>query len=84
MFEQAFKNVDDILWKEAGCTTELDYTEQTSWLLFLKYLEGLEQDKAAEAALAGKKYTPILDAPYRWQDWAAPRGKTARSIPIRR
>jgi hypothetical protein len=33
-FEQAFKNIDDVLWKEAGCTTELDYTEQTSWLLF--------------------------------------------------
>jgi len=46
MFEQAFKNIDDILRKEAGCTTELDYTEQTSWLLFLKYLDGLEQDKA--------------------------------------
>lgn len=26
MFEQAIKNIDDILWKEAGCTTELDYT----------------------------------------------------------
>ena len=46
MFEQAFKNIDDVLWKEAGCTTELDYTEQTSWLLFLKYLDGLEQDRA--------------------------------------
>ena len=32
VFEQAFKNIDDVLWKEAGCTTELDYTEQTSWL----------------------------------------------------
>ena len=51
MFEQAFKNIDDVLRKEAGCTTELDYTEQTSWLLFLKYLDGLEQDKATEAAL---------------------------------
>ncbi len=50
MFEQAFKNIDDVLWKEAGCTTELDYTEQTSWLLFLKYLDGLEQDRADEAA----------------------------------
>src|SRR5664279_4228550 len=59
MFEQAFKNIDDVLWKEAGCTTELDYTEQTSWLLFLKYLDGLEQDKADEAALEGKKYTFI-------------------------
>jgi HsdM N-terminal domain len=65
-FEQAFKNIDDVLWKEAGCTTELDYTEQTSWLLFLKYLDGLEQDKADEAALDGKKYTYILDKPYRW------------------
>jgi type I restriction enzyme M protein len=46
VFEQAFKNIDDVLWKEAGCTTELDYTEQTSWLLFLKYLDSLEQDKA--------------------------------------
>jgi len=51
MFEQAFKNIDDVLWKEAGCTTELDYTEQTSWLHFLKYLDGLEQDRADEAAL---------------------------------
>src|ERR1035437_8580664 len=75
MFEQAFKNIDDVLWKEAGCTTELDYTEQTSWLLFLKYLDGLEQDKADEAALERKKYTFILDKPYRWDTWAAPRGK---------
>jgi type I restriction enzyme M protein len=40
MLEQAFKNIDDVLWKEAGWTTELDYIEQTSWLLFLKYLDG--------------------------------------------
>jgi len=73
MFEQAFKNIDDVLWKEAGCTTELDYTEQTSWLLFLKYLDGLEQDKAIEAALEGKDYFYILDAPYRWESWAAPK-----------
>jgi type I restriction enzyme M protein len=73
MFEQAFRNIDDVLWKEAGCTTELDYTEQTSWLLFLKYLDGLEQDKAAEAALEGRKYSYILAAPYRWESWAAPK-----------
>jgi type I restriction enzyme M protein len=75
MFEQTFKNIDDVLWKDAGCTSELDYTEQTSWLLFLKYLDGLEQDKATEAALEGKKYTFILDQPYRWEKWAAPKGK---------
>src|SRR5579864_8199563 len=78
MFQQAFKNIDDILRKEAGCTTELDYTEQTSWLLFLKYLDGLEEDKATEAALDGKKYAFILDAPYRWESWAAPKGKDGK------
>mgnify|MGYP000881360595 FL=1 len=73
MFEQAFKNIDDVLWKEAGCGSELDYAEQTSWLLFLKYLDGLEQDKAMEAQLEGKVYSFILDEPYRWDVWAAPK-----------
>src|SRR5437588_5128170 len=82
MFEQAFKNIDDALRKEAGCTTELDYTEQTSWLLFLKYLDGLEQDKAMEAALEGKKYTFILDKPYRWESWAARGGPPRDWSPI--
>lgn len=75
MFEQAFKNIDDALRKEAGCTTELDYTEQTSWLLFLKYLDALEQDRADEAKLEGKKYSYILDKPYRWESWASPKNK---------
>ena len=78
MFEQAFRNIDDALRKEAGCTTELDYTEQTSWLLFLEYLDGLEQDKADEAAIAGKKYSYILDKPYRWESWATPKGKDGK------
>jgi type I restriction enzyme M protein len=78
MFEQAFRNIDDVLRKEAGCTTELDYTEQTSWLLFLKYLDGLEEDKVAEAEMDGKRYTYILDKPYRWQNWAAPKGKDGK------
>jgi type I restriction enzyme M protein len=78
MFEQAFRNIDDVLRKEAGCTTELDYTEQTSWLLFLKYLDDLERDRATEAALDGNKYTPILDKPYQWESWAAPKGKDGR------
>jgi type I restriction enzyme M protein len=78
MFEQAFRNIDDILRKEAGCTTELDYTEQTSWLLFLKYLDGLEQDRADEAAQGGKRYTWLLDKPCRWETWAAPKGKDGK------
>src|SRR6204780_3598024 len=78
MFEQAFRNIDDVLRKEAGCTTELDYTEQTSWLLFLKYLDGLEEDKSDEARLDGKKYSFILEKPYRWESWAAPKAKDGK------
>src|SRR5450759_2190826 len=75
MFEQTFKNIDDALRKEAGCTTELDYTEQTSWLLFLKYLDALEHQKAMEAGLEGRKYSYVLDPPYRGESWASPKDK---------
>ncbi|MCE5336157.1 MAG: type I restriction-modification system subunit M [Desulfobacteraceae bacterium] len=78
MFEQVFKNIDDALRKEAGCTTELDYTEQTSWLLFLKYLDALEREKSLVARLAGNRYDYILDRPYRWESWAAPKGKNGK------
>src|SRR5271169_4283517 len=62
MFEQTFKNIDDVLWKEAGCATELDYTEQTSWILFLRYLDDLERANEQRAELQGKKYQYIIDA----------------------
>ena len=73
MFEQVFKNIDDVLHKDAGCTSELDYAEQTSWILFLKYLDDLERERAMEAELVGKPYEYIIDAPYRWESWAAPK-----------
>jgi len=73
MFEQTFKNIDDILHKDAGCGSELDYVEQTSWVLFLKYLDDLERDRATAAELTGKTYTPIIDAAYQWNNWAAPK-----------
>lgn len=73
MFEQAFKNIDNTLRKEAGCATELDYIEQTSWILFLKYLDDFERDKKTGAELAGKNYEPIIADEYKWQNWAAPK-----------
>jgi len=74
MFEQAFKNIDDALWKDAGSSNELDYVEQTSWILFLKYLDDLEEDRLTEAALAGKgAYQYIIDEKFRWTAWAVPK-----------
>ncbi len=66
MFEQTFKNIDDILHKDAGCGSELDYVEQTSWVLFLKYLDDLERDKATAAELTGKAYNLIIELKYQW------------------
>jgi len=73
VFEQTFKNIDDTLWKDAGCSSELDYVEQTSWVLFLKYLDDLEKDKQTAAELASKTYTPIIDEQFKWDVWAAPK-----------
>ena len=73
MFEAVFNNLDDALRKDAGCSSELDYIEQTSWVLFLKYLDDYEKDKQTSAELSGKTYTPIIAKDYRWSTWAAPK-----------
>ena len=73
MFEQTFKNIDDILYKDAGSDSELDYIEQTSWVLFLRYLDELELEKKDKAELKGQSYTFILDEEYRWENWAMPK-----------
>ena len=79
-YEQIFKNIDDILWKESGCSNELDYVEQTSWILFLKYLDDLEDARSDEMELQGKEYIRIIKPEYRWNAWASPKtnngGKT--------
>ncbi len=78
MFEQTFKNIDDILHKDAGCSSELDYVEQTSWILFLKYLDDFEKDKKTAAELAGKSHEGIIDKQYKWEVWAVPKGKDGK------
>ncbi len=72
-YENTFKAIDQILWKESGCSSELDYLEQKSWLLFLKYLDDLESEREDEAELEGKQYKRIITGFYRWSQWAAPK-----------
>ena len=72
MFENAFKAVDDILRKDAGCSTELDYVEQSSWILFLKYLDDFETERANAASLTGATYAPIIEEQYRWRARTTP------------
>jgi type I restriction enzyme M protein len=78
MFENTFKNIDDILHKDAGCSSELDYIEQTSWILFLKYLDDLEKARKIKAELEGAKYKNILLSEYAWNLWACPKGNDSK------
>jgi type I restriction enzyme M protein len=78
MFENTFKNVDDILHKDAGCSSELDYVEQSSWVLFLKYLEDLESARMVTTQLAGETYKPLIADKFRWTTWACPKGKDGK------
>ena len=39
--------------------------------MFLKFLDDMEQMAEQEAKIAGKRFRPALEAPYRWRDWAA-------------
>lgn len=78
MFENTFKNIDDVLHKDAGCSSEHDYIEQTSWVLFLKYIDDLESARKIGAQLGNKKYTPIISGKYCWKMWAVPKTKAGK------
>lgn len=73
MFENAFNNIDKALRNDEGMATELDYAEQTSWLLFLKYIADREPEREDEALFEGREYRPVLDERFRWENWAAPK-----------
>ncbi len=78
MFEQTFKNIDDILFKDSGADSELDYIGQTSWIMFLRYLDELENEKAETEELEGKEYSYILDEEFRWNTWAMPKDENGK------
>ncbi|NRB17999.1 MAG: N-6 DNA methylase [Rhodobacteraceae bacterium] len=73
MYENAFNSIERDLRAEEGIANELDYVEQTSWVLFLKYLHDLENERRDRAELDGEDYIPIIDGEFRWDQWAAPK-----------
>lgn len=66
MYENAFNAIERALRAEEGIANELDYVEQTSWVLFLRYLHDLEGELKDRAELEGNDYKPIIDGKYRW------------------
>ena len=73
MYDTAFNQIERDLRAEEGIANELEYVEQTSWVLFLKYLHDLENERADRAELDGVDYAPIISGAFRWDQWAAPK-----------
>ncbi len=73
MYEAAFRNIDNALRKDDGCATELDYTEQTSWILFLKYLNDFDIEREKSSQLNNQSHSFILQEEYTWNVWAVPK-----------
>jgi type I restriction enzyme M protein len=78
MFEQTFKNIDAAIWKDSGCDSELDYAEQTSWILFLKWLDDFEFENETKSKLTGKTNKTILKKEFKWSSWALVKDKNGK------
>ena len=78
MFEQTFKNIDKILREDDGIATELEYAEQTSWILFLKWIDDYEKEKKEKSKLDNKIFKPILLQEFQWSSWAVIKTKDGK------
>jgi type I restriction enzyme M protein len=75
------KSCRDIMRKDKGLSTDLDRLPMLTWIMFLKFLDDMEQVRETEAALEGRRFRPAIEPPYRWRDWAAnPEGITGDAL----
>ena len=65
------KSCRDIMRKDKGLSGDLDRLPMLTWIMFLKFLDDMENIREEEAKLAGKRFRPAIEPPYRWRDWAA-------------
>ncbi|MDF0675421.1 MAG: class I SAM-dependent DNA methyltransferase [Nitrospira sp.] len=65
------KSARDIMRKDKGLNGDLDRLPMLTWIMFLKFLDDLEQIRETDMKLAGKRFRPAIESPYRWRDWAA-------------
>src|SRR5450759_252340 len=66
------KSARDIMRKDKGLNGDLDRLPMLTWIMFLKVLDDAEGVREAEAALEDRPFVPVIEAPYRWRDWASP------------
>src|SRR5438105_8243969 len=65
------KSCRDIMRKDKGLNGDLDRLPMLTWIMFLKFLDDMEELRKTEANVAGKRFKPAMEAPYRWRDWAS-------------
>lgn len=65
------KSCRDIMRKDKGLNGDLDRLPMLTWIMFLKFLDDMEEMRGQEARMAGKRFRPAIEPPYRWRDWAA-------------
>jgi len=64
------KSCRDIMRKDKGLNGDLDRLPMLTWIMFLKFLDDMEEMRRQEAKMAGKRFRPAVEPPYRWRDWA--------------
>lgn len=74
-----FKRIDNILFEDAGTNGANDYMAQMSWILFLKYLDDLEDTRKTEAVFHGEPYEPLFKEEFQWNTWAAPKSENGKT-----
>ena len=67
--QQQINRITDILRRDDGISGAMHYTEQISWILFIKFLDDFEKRESDSAELDGKSYKYILDEEHRWSSW---------------
>jgi len=75
------KSCRDIMRKDKGLSSDLDRLPMLTWIMFLKFLDDMEDVRKEEAKLAGRRFRPAIESPYRWRDWATnPTGATGPEL----
>src|SRR5437773_9733505 len=75
----AIKSICDIM-RRSNCAGALQYVPEPTWILFLRILDERETRETETAEAVTADYIPSLDAPYRWQDWAAAEGVKRKEL----
>jgi type I restriction enzyme M protein len=65
------KSARDIMRKDKGLSTDIDRLPLLTWIMFLKFLDDMEQIEESKAAMRGDGCRPAIEPPYRWRDWAS-------------